>query len=131
MKEEEDLLLKEISQIEELLSLVKRQKKAAALEKSRVDDLSLLLKEGEEKAEKLGELHKKVELLLTGSARQKKIEKRDHLLKELSHSAQRVEDLIKEEMDKIKGELTLLSGIKTFKGKSKVEGRSYFIDKRR
>lgn len=130
MKEEEELLLKEISRIEELLSLVKRQEKAA-LGKSRVDDLSLLLKEGEEKAEKLGELHKKVELLLTGSDQQKKIEKRDHLLKELSHSAQRVEDLIKEEMDKIKGELTLLSGIKSFKGKSKVEGRSYFIDKRR
>jgi len=130
LKEEEELLLKEISRIEELLSLVKRQEKAA-LEKSRVDDLSLLLKEGEEKAEKLGELHKKVELLLTGSDQQKKIEKRDHLLKELSHSAQRVEDLIKEEMDKIKGELTLLSGIKSFKGKSKVEGRSYFIDKRR
>lgn len=130
MKEEEELLDKEISQIEELLSLVKRQEKAA-LEKSRIDRLSLLLKEGDEKAEKLKELHQKVELLLTGAANQKKIEKRDYLLKELFGSAAKVEDLIKEEMDHIKEELILLSGIKASRGKDTAGERSYFIDKRR
>lgn len=130
MKEkEEELLLKEISQIEELLGLVKRQEQAV-LEESQVDRLTSFLKEGEEKAEKLEELHKKVELLLTDSVNQKKIKERDHLLRELSHFAQRVEDLIKEEMDKIKGELSLLSRIGTFKKQSK-RSRSYFIDKRR